>query len=83
MSVSGPVNVVRLEGNINNIPKVIYIVMDIHMSPNEQSECKDIRSKHIKKYLNEPEELEYLYTPNKLRQRGDLSRFPKLFFASS
>jgi len=49
--IDGPVNVVRLEGKVNNIKKVIYLFMDFHVSPNRQTECYDIRSKDIKNYF--------------------------------
>jgi hypothetical protein len=51
MKVNGPVNVVRLEGTINNIKKVIYLFMDIHSYPKNQTECNSIRSIDIKEYL--------------------------------
>ena len=49
--INGPINVVRLEGKVNGINKVIYTFMDIHMSPNRQTECKDIRSVDIKNFF--------------------------------
>jgi hypothetical protein len=49
--VSGPNNLVRLEGEIEGIKKVFYLFMDIHLGEAEQLECKDIRSSAIKQYL--------------------------------
>lgn len=49
--VSGPVNVVRLEGDINGIKKTIHLFMDFHMPVQEQTECDDIRSQDIDKFL--------------------------------
>lgn len=50
-SVSGPINVVRLEGSINNIKKVFYLFMDLHQDLANQTECPDIRSQYINDYL--------------------------------
>ena len=30
--INGPINVIRLEGKINNIKKVLYIFMDVHVN---------------------------------------------------
>lgn len=49
--VSGPYNLVRIEGSVENIKKVIYVFMDIHLDPKIQTECTDIRSHNIKNYL--------------------------------
>lgn len=49
--VSGPNNLVRLEGEIGGVKKVFYLFMDIHLGETEQLECKDIRSSTIKQYL--------------------------------
>jgi hypothetical protein len=50
-SVNGPINIVRLEGKIGRINKVIYILMDFHLSVGQQTECDDIRSTDIDKFL--------------------------------
>ena len=49
--ISGPVNVVRLEGFIHGIKKVIYLFMDYHMSVNNQTQCHNIFSEDIQKYF--------------------------------
>nr|QBK88813.1 MAG: uncharacterized protein LCMiAC01_04950 [Mimivirus LCMiAC01] len=49
--INGPVNVVRLEGKVGNINKVIYLFMDFHMSPAIQTECEDVRSTDVKDYF--------------------------------
>lgn len=49
--VNGPVNTVRLEGSIGNIKKTIYLFMDFHAQVEIQTECDDIRSKDIDKFL--------------------------------
>jgi len=49
--VNGPVNVVRMEGKIGQVKKIIYLFMDIHLDPSEQRECDNIRSIDIKNYF--------------------------------
>lgn len=53
VNVSGPVNVVRLEGLVAGIKKVIYLFMDIHEPVMFQTQCTNIYSKDINKYLAE------------------------------
>ncbi len=49
--ISGPYNLVRVEGKINNIKKVFYLFMDRHDPPHLQTECPVLRSEHIRNYL--------------------------------
>ena len=49
--VNGPMNTIRLEGKIGNVSKIIYLFMDFHMPVNHQTECDDIRSNDIDKFL--------------------------------
>ena len=49
--INGPINTVRLEGKIGNVKKVVYIFMDFHESVYNQTECDDIRSSDIDKYI--------------------------------
>jgi hypothetical protein len=51
ITVNGPVNVVRLTGNIRGVEKVIYLFMDIHLDPGNQQECENLRSSDIKNYF--------------------------------
>lgn len=51
--VNGPVNIARLEGNIDGIRKVIYLFMDVHQAPGNETECDSILSKDIKDYFVE------------------------------
>lgn len=51
--VTGPLNLVRLEGEINGVKKVFYFFMDIHLRANMQMECDDIYSRPIKLFLAE------------------------------
>lgn len=49
--ISGPINIVRLEGNVNNVHKVIYLFMDDHIPVSKQTECKNIFSSDVQKYF--------------------------------
>jgi len=51
MKINGPINVIRMEGKINGIDKVIYLFMDYHSDPKFETECDDIESVGIKKYF--------------------------------
>jgi hypothetical protein len=51
--VSGPINVVRMEGMVNHIKKVIYLFMDWHEDISMQTECINVFSKDLNKYLAE------------------------------
>lgn len=49
--INGPINVVRLEGEVNRIKKVIYLFMDIHQPTGTETECDDVLSKDVKDFL--------------------------------
>lgn len=49
--INGPINVVRMEGEINKIHKVVYIFMDIHLDTKDQTDCSDNNSIDIVKYF--------------------------------
>lgn len=49
--VSGPMNLIRVEGKIDNIKKVFSLFMDFHAGPHFQTECEGLRSIPIKNYL--------------------------------
>ena len=49
--VNGPINVARLEGEVNGIRKVIYLFMDNHSDLSQQTECSNIYAQHINTYL--------------------------------
>lgn len=49
--VNGPFNIIRMEGTINGINKVIYIMMEYHMEVSNQTQCSDINSVDISKYM--------------------------------
>lgn len=47
-NINGPINVVRLEGKINNIKKVLYVFFDFHV---HEKKCADLISLNIDQYL--------------------------------
>ena len=49
--VSGPVNVIRLEGTVHGIKKVIYLFMDYHMNVDNQTQCENVFSEDVQKYF--------------------------------
>ncbi|XWV25574.1 chemotaxis [Tupanvirus deep ocean] len=49
--VSGPVNVIRLEGEIHGIPKVLYLFMDYHIPVSDQTQCENVFSEDVQKYF--------------------------------
>lgn len=51
--ISGPVNIIRMEGKVGNINKVIYLFMDIHNPLSIQTECDNVYSQDLNKYFAE------------------------------
>ena len=51
IKINGPLNVVRLEGKINKIKKIIYVFFDIHMDVGNQTKCDDFDAQDIANYL--------------------------------
>ena len=49
--INGPVNIVRLEGNVGGVNKVIHLFMDFHMQVNQQTECDNVRNIDVDKFL--------------------------------
>ena len=49
--INGPINCVRLEGQIDNINKILYVFFDVHIPVQYQTECTDIRAIEFKNYL--------------------------------
>lgn len=49
--VSGPVNVVRLEGKIGDANKVLYAFFDFHMDLNQQKQCSSIDATPVTQYF--------------------------------
>lgn len=52
--INGPINVVRMEGIINDTKKVIYLFMDRHADIDKQTDCNDPdNSINIAEYFNQ------------------------------
>ncbi len=49
--VNGPINVVRLEGEIEGIKKILFLFMDYHQDLRFQTQCDDIKSVDLRTYL--------------------------------
>ncbi|QTF49064.1 hypothetical protein qu_169 [Acanthamoeba polyphaga mimivirus] len=45
--VNGPINVVRLQGKIGSVNKVVYLFMDRHLAVEYQTECDNIFAKDV------------------------------------
>jgi len=50
-NVNGPINVVRIEGDVMGIKKHAYLFMDYHMQVYDQTECHQIDSIDLNKYM--------------------------------
>lgn len=50
-NINGPVNIIRLEGSINSIKKVLYLFLDLHMPHKAQTKCEDYFSDDVTKYI--------------------------------
>ncbi len=51
MNINGPVNVIRVEGQINNIKKHLYMFMDYHVDVKSQTQCKESDSIDVMQYI--------------------------------
>lgn len=49
--INGPINIVRIEGEINGIMKILYIYFDFHMDVTQQTKCEDFLSDDVTKYI--------------------------------
>lgn len=50
-SISGPINVVRLEGNIFGIKKVLYVYFDVHLPNEQETKCENVFLDTIQNYI--------------------------------
>lgn len=60
--INGPYNILRLEGNVNNINKVLYLFFDIHNSITRQSQCRSISlnpDQYLDKVFRSSKEITY------------------------
>ncbi|XWV24821.1 hypothetical protein QJ856_gp0962 [Tupanvirus deep ocean] len=53
LHISGPINIVRMQGNIGNIQKVIYLFMDMHVPESVQTKCNDENSIMVRQFFKE------------------------------
>ena len=49
--INGPINIVRIEGEINGIKKILYLYFDFHMDVTQQTKCEDYLSDDVTKYI--------------------------------
>jgi hypothetical protein len=49
--INGPVNAVRLSGNIFGINKIVYVYMDVHKDVNNETKCDAVISYDFTQYL--------------------------------
>lgn len=87
--INGPVNVVRLEGNINGIKKILYLFMDIHNSKEQQTKCENINATEINDYfydsfleLNNSEKMYDFFVEFQPRKymESNISQYDKKYF---
>jgi hypothetical protein len=50
-NINGPINIIRLEGKINNVKKVLYVFLDLHMPHREQTKCEEYFSEDVTQYI--------------------------------
>ncbi len=51
--INGPVNIIRLEGNVHGINKVLYLFMDYHNNVTSQTQCSNVFSQDVQKYFTD------------------------------
>lgn len=49
--INGPFNILRLEGTVGSVKKVIYLFMDVHMPESSQYKCENPRAVDIQSFL--------------------------------
>ena len=49
--INGPTNIVRLEGSIGSVKKIIYLFFDTHLEVSGQTECDNIFAKDVQMYF--------------------------------
>lgn len=50
-NINGPINIIRLDGSINSIKKILYVFLDLHMPYKVQTKCEDYFSDDVTKYI--------------------------------
>ena len=78
--VNGPINAMRLEGNVYGIKKIVYLFFDVHMSLSEQTQCVDPDSIDIVEYIinqitdsNKNVHIDFLFEQTKQRINNQLA----------
>lgn len=51
VTINGPINCVRLEGDINGVKKILYLFFDVHLELSYQNRCTDFTSDDFLTYL--------------------------------
>ena len=77
--VNGPINTCRMEGKIFGMTKVLYIFMDYHKNISEQSQCDNIDSIDIDKYIinecsNSTEKYDFFLEIYKSQLKSDMTK---------
>lgn len=49
--INGPYNIVRLEGKVGSVKKILYTFFDYHADVTEQTECLDVFAKDIQTFF--------------------------------
>ena len=49
--INGPVNVIRLEGDVHGVKKILYLFLDYHVSVQNQTQCTNVFSEDVQKYF--------------------------------
>lgn len=50
--INGPINIVRMEGHINDIKKVAYFYLDVHVNIKKQTRCPSFDSLDLYQYFS-------------------------------
>ena len=59
-NINGPVNVIRVEGKIGKVNKVLYLFMDYHNNKNKQTKCDGRNNIDVNEYfINEFSKFQY------------------------
>ncbi|MEM3062642.1 MAG: hypothetical protein QW303_03730 [Nitrososphaerota archaeon] len=49
--INGPINVLRLEGTVGKIKKVVYLFMDYHMPVGSETQCSHVFAEDVHRYF--------------------------------
>ncbi|MEM0354254.1 MAG: hypothetical protein QXW79_01595 [Thermoplasmata archaeon] len=51
VKINGPINVIRMEGTVGTIKKIVYLFMDYHMPVGSETQCSHIFAEDVHRYL--------------------------------